>query len=173
VKLEECEPPLISTKRGAITVASVAGFLCVLSIRSLFLYASHNAETQFQPPFPSDFLSNWAVVIVSASLYACLIALYITARDWERIVVAGWFADVLLGPSKIGLPAAGAVAIRFLQTAAVGVALLAALVLVQKPYSQPLEGDVAARKPTSLTFYVFIFILPLLGMSAYFVLQLP
>jgi len=165
--------PLIRTRRCAIFVASVAGFLFALSIRSLFLYARHGGLVPFQPPFLSDVFTAWVVTIVSATLYACLIALYLIARDWERILVAGWFADVLLGPTKIGLPRNGALTIRIGQTAAVAVALLAALSLAHQPYGQPLESDVTVLERRSVAFYAFIIVTLLLGTVAYFVLQLP
>ena len=57
---------------------------------------------------------------------------YRIARGGERIVVAGWLADIVLGPVKILFSPTGALVIRYLQTATMGAAFLAALVLIRK-----------------------------------------
>ena len=135
MRFRDYQPPLIRSKRGAITVSVLTGLLFAVSIRALFLYARHGAQPRFQWPFTSELLPSWAVLTINAALYAYLlwlgIVFYRIARNGERVVVAGWVADCLLAPTKIIFPPAGALAIRYVQTAAMATAFVATLFLVR------------------------------------------
>jgi hypothetical protein len=173
VQLREYKPPLIHTRRGAITVLCFTGFLFAISIRVLFLDIWHGGRPQFQWPLTFEFLPSWAVITTNIALYAYIlwlgIVLYRIARGGERIVVAGWFADVLLGPVKILVSPAGVLAIRYVQTAAMAAAFFTALFLVRKPYSEPDENDTKAMKRGLLIVCVAIGIMLLVGALLYFV----
>jgi hypothetical protein len=173
VRFRDYKPPLIHTKRGAITVSVLTGFLFAMSIRALFLYARHGGQPQFQLPFTSEVLPSWAIVAVNLALYAYLLWLgvvfYRIARNGERVVVAGWAADFLLGPTKIIFSPAGALAIRYVQTAAMATAFMATLFLLRKPYSAPQECETRALKRGLFVMGAVIGTLLLVGMLLYFI----
>ena len=166
------EPPLIHTKRGAINVSVLTGILFAISIRALFLYTRYAGRPRFQWPFTSEVLPSWAVVTINVALYAYLLWLgvmfYRIARNGEWVVVGGWVVDFLLGPTKIIFPPAGALVIRYVQTAAMATAFVTTLFLIQKPYSAPQESETRALK-RGFVMALVIWTLLLVGMLLYFI----
>ena len=105
MRLREYKPPLIHTRRGAITVLCLTGFLFATSIRALLLIDRRGVRPQFHWPLTLDFLPNWAVTTANIALYAYLLWLgvvfYRIARGAERVVVVGSVAAILIGPAKV------------------------------------------------------------------------
>jgi hypothetical protein len=173
VRLREYKPPLIHTRRGATTVLCLTSFIFAISVRALFVYVRHGGRPQFQWPFTSGALPSWALITANAALYAYIlwmgVVFYRIARGGERIVVAGWLADILLAPITKTLPTVGASAVRYVQTAAMAAAFLAALVLVRKPYRKPEESDTRALNRRLLVFGFVVGLILLVGALVYFV----
>jgi hypothetical protein len=173
VRFRDYQPPLIHTKRGAIAVSVLTGFLFAISIRALFLYVRHGGQPRFQWPFTSQLLPSWAVIAVNLALYIYLLWLgvlfYRIARNGERVVVAGWATDFLLGPTKIIFSPAGALAVRYVQTAAMAAAFVATLLLLREPYSASQKGETRALKRGMLVMGIVIGTLLLVGMLLYFI----
>jgi hypothetical protein len=173
MRLREYKPPLIHTRRGAITAVCLTGFLFVTSIRALFLYTRHGGRPQFQWPLTFQSLPSWFEIIANVALYAYILWLgavfYRIARGGERIVVVGWLANFLIGPLKMVFSPAGAFAIRYVQTGAMAVAFLAALVLVRKPYGEPEDGDTKTLKRGLFVFSVLVIVMLLIGALIYLV----
>ena len=140
MRVAEYPPPLIHTKRGAIIIFCLTGFIFVLSVRSLFIYLRHGGRPHFEWLFNLVLLPSWANTVINVAFYGYLlwlgIALFRRARGGERIVVAGWLLDICLGPITIIFPAAGAAALRYFQTAAMTAAFLAAAFLVRKSWPE-------------------------------------
>jgi len=173
VRLRDYRPPLIHTRRGAITALCLTSFIFAISVRALLAYVRHGGRPQFQWPFASEALPNWVVVAANAALYAYILWLgvvfYRIARGGERIVVAGWLADILLGPTILVLPTAAASAVRYVQTGVMTAAFLTALVLVRKPYKAPEESATRALNRGLLVLGLAVGVMLLVGALLYFI----
>jgi hypothetical protein len=106
-------------------------------------------------------------------LYAYILWLgvvfYRIARGGERIVVAGWLADILLGPTILVLPTAAATTVRYVQTGVMAAAFLTALVLVRKPHKGPEESDTRALNRGLLVLGLTVGVMLLIGALLYFI----
>jgi hypothetical protein len=130
---------LIYSPRVAVVVLCLTGFVAAWTVygaisRSLRV-AVHNSQHNF--PWVLDLrsiLPAWAAVALNLGIYAYLLWLgvmfYRYARGKERIVVAGWFAGIFLGPIQILLPAS-ATAVDDLQAVGMIAAFLAAIYIVR------------------------------------------
>jgi len=173
VPSQEYTPPLIYTKRGAIISLCLTAFVFGLSVRALFAYVRHGGRPQFQWPFTLALLPHWANVTINIAFYAYLLWLGIAflriARGAERIVVAGWLTDVLLGPLKLIFPPIGLAALRYFQTIAMAAAFFAAVSLVRKPYRKPERNETKALKQRLIVLGIAIGVMLLAGAVLYFV----
>jgi hypothetical protein len=113
--------------------AGLTAFVFVLAIRG----ALQSGHTSYGWPSPLDlFLHGWPLVVASVLFYGYLCWLgfcFIRGTGGrERVVVLGWFADILLSPFKTLRPD-WAVTIGYVGTLGLAVALLAAVSLLLHP----------------------------------------
>jgi len=100
-------------------------------------FGSHAGHARSGWLLPLDFaLHGWSLIIANLVFYGYLCWLgFCFVRGTvgrERVVVLGWFADILLSPLKTLRPD-WAVAIGYIGTFGLAVALLAALALLLEP----------------------------------------
>lgn len=123
------EVGLIPNKIAAVAAFILTGFVATLSFRDAF----------FRSPRPShalllrDFLGlpQWVLLAINVAFYGYLVWVCILffriAQGRERAIVAGWSLGIVLFPAKYFLSTSTAAAIRYVDCAAMVVALLAAL----------------------------------------------
>jgi hypothetical protein len=129
----ENNPGLVHNRAVAVVALCLTGFVAALSFRGLFSSAQHK----------SYWLLDLRLILpiraaaINVGFYAYLLWLgvvfYRAARGKERILVAGWFVAILLGPVQILVPMFGAV-IGYLKVAGMMAAFLAAVyILINVP----------------------------------------
>ncbi len=76
-------------------------------------------------------MPTWAAAAVNLAFWAYLIwagvVFYRVAQDKERVIVAGWFTVLLLGPMKYLVSSSAAAAILYIETLGMVVAFFAAM----------------------------------------------
>jgi len=122
---------LIENTRDAVIALCLTGIVAAASFRDLLRHTQHKSFWLFDMRW---ILPTPAAVVVSLGFYAYLlwlgITFYRTARSKERLVVACWFASMVLGWIKnlVSIPAV--VPIKWVQAACMLMALLAAVDIV-------------------------------------------
>jgi hypothetical protein len=122
--------PLITTRLRAGVVVGLTAFVFVLAI----WFGSHSGHVRSGGLLPLDFLLHgWSLIIANVVFYGYLCWLgfcFVRGTEGrERVVVLGWFADILLSPLK-NLKPDWAVAIGYIGAFGLAVALLAAVSLL-------------------------------------------
>ncbi len=127
-------PTRLLTTRVRIAVAlGLTAFVLALAIRG----GLHLGRTESGSLLPFDFVLHGRALVaanIAVYLYLCWLGFWFirgTAGP-ERSFMAGWFANILLGPIETLRPQ-WAGAIRHIGTLGLGVALLAALALLLSP----------------------------------------
>jgi hypothetical protein len=136
------KPRLINTKRGAVIVLCLTGYIAALSFREVLSHSQY--KSRWLLDFDSlDFyfrVPNWAVVVVNLAFYAGLVwgavLFYRMAHGKERALVCGWVTSLFLGLiQQVGF-ASGAITADYLRALAMFVALLASVdILFRMPAS--------------------------------------
>jgi hypothetical protein len=90
---------LIDTKRAAIVVSCLTGFLMLINLRHGIAHPNKGSYWIFDTRW---FLPVRAAMMLNLILYMYLlwigIALYRAAQGKERLIVIGWFVPIFLGP---------------------------------------------------------------------------
>ena len=106
----------------------LTGFLAALSFRDAFLRPVQHAQWLLPLAF---MLPNWAGRAVNIAFYGYLlwagVLFFRFAQGKERIVVVAWFLIIMLYPVEIFGSHRAAVAIKYVEAAAMAVAFFAAL----------------------------------------------
>jgi hypothetical protein len=140
MKQPKYEPGLINSRRDAMIALCLTGLVAALNVWAVaHSFESVAHSSQHRLPWLLDLrfiLPKRPAVAVNVGIYAYLLYLgivfYRMARGKERILVAGWFFGIFLGPLQI-LPSVSAAAIDYLQTAGMLIAFVAAVsILVEK-----------------------------------------
>ncbi len=129
----EFKPGLIRSRRGALVVACLTGFVTALSFRDVLSHSRHQSHWLMD----FYFFPAWGVVTVNLMFYAYLfwlgIAFYRSAQGRERFLVGGWFLGILLFPVRLVSISAGPV-VDHVQLMGMVVAFLAAVDILLKTY---------------------------------------
>src|SRR6266481_2761263 len=124
----ELKPRLIHNKRGALIALCLTGFVAALSFRDVLSHSQHKSHWLVDLHF---ILPTWAVAGVNLGFYAYILWLgvvfYRIAQGKERVLVAGWFACVILGQIQNLVSPSAAAAIDYVQAIGMVVACLAAV----------------------------------------------
>src|SRR5580765_1395692 len=97
------KPRLIHTKRGAVIVLCLTGYVAALSFREVLSRSQHKSRWLLDFYFLDFYfrVPNWAVVVVNLAFYAGLawvaVSFYRMARGKERALVCGWVTSLFLG----------------------------------------------------------------------------
>jgi hypothetical protein len=139
------KPGLIHTRRDAVIALCLTGFVAALTVWNAVSRSFRGVvyRSQHSLPWVIDLrfmLPARAAVAVNVAFYIYLlylgVAFYRMAQGKERILVAGWFVGIFLGPVQI-LASVSAATIAYLQSAGILVALVAAVyILVNVPATE-------------------------------------
>jgi hypothetical protein len=134
----KCKPGLIHNRRDAVIALCLTGFVAALTVWGAVsrFFQGVVYRSQHGLPWVLDLrfmLPTRAAVAVNVGFYAYLLYLgvgfYRMAQGKERILVAGWFFGIFLGPLQV-LASVSAAAIDYLQTAGMLVAFVAAVYIL-------------------------------------------
>ena len=129
------KPGLIQNRRDAVIALCLTGFVAALTVwdavsrsfQGLFYRSQHTLPWLLDLRF---MLPTRAAVAVNVGFYAYLLYLgvvfYRMAQGEERVLVAGWFVGIFLGPVQI-LTSVSAAAVDYLQATGMLVAFVAAV----------------------------------------------
>jgi hypothetical protein len=125
--------PIITTRLRAGVAVGLTAFVFSLAI----WYGLHPSHARSGWPLPLNFVLRGRSLIIANLIfygYLCWLGFCFVRGTMgrERVVVLGWFADILLSPLKALRPD-WAVAIGHIGTFGLAVALLAALALLLEP----------------------------------------
>jgi hypothetical protein len=129
------KPGLIHNRRDAVIALCLTGFVATLSVWDAVSRSFHGVvyRSQHRLPWLLDLrfmLPTRAAVAVNVGFYAYLfylgIVFYRMAQGKERVLVAGWFVGIFLGPVQI-LALVSAAAVNYVQAAGMAVAFVAAV----------------------------------------------
>jgi hypothetical protein len=132
------KPGLIHTRRDAVIALCLAGFVAALTVRNALSRSLQGVVYRSQNGLPwvidlRFMLPAWAAVTVNVGFYIYLlylgVAFYRMAQGKERILVAGWFVGIFLGPVQL-LASVSAATIAYLQSAGILVAFIAAVYIL-------------------------------------------
>jgi len=105
-------PRLIHSTRAAVVAFVLTGFVAGLTFRDVFFRSADGTRWLFPVFFTQP---RWAFLSIQLAFYGYLLWLcfvfFRAAQGKERVIVAGWFAVILLTPIEtfISRPAAGAI----------------------------------------------------------------
>jgi uncharacterized membrane protein len=106
----------------------LTGFVAAQAFREMLSHSQHKSSWLVDLHF---MLPTWAVAGVNLGFYAYLLWLgvvfYRVAQGKERVLVAGWYTVILLGPIQNIVSGSAAVAIDHVQAIGMLVAFLAAV----------------------------------------------
>jgi hypothetical protein len=131
---QERRPGLIRDRLDASIAVCCTGFITALSLRDAFSGAPHKPHWLF----PLDFtrLPIAVVAIVNVAFYMGLVwgflSVYRNAQSKERILVVGWFNEILLSPFQGFLSTPAAAAIGWIKAAGMVAASIAAVMIMLK-----------------------------------------
>src|SRR6202453_2312511 len=117
------KPGLIQNRRDAVIALCLTGFVAALTVWGAVSRSFHGVvyRSQHRLPWLLDLrfmLPTRAAVAVNVGFYAYLfylgIVFYRMAQGKERVLVAGWFVGIFLGPVQI-LALVSAAAVDYLQ----------------------------------------------------------
>jgi hypothetical protein len=134
VSHREYKAGLIRTRRSAGIALGLTCFITILSFRALFSHVPHKPHWLVSFDFVQ--LPVWVVAIVNLAFYVYLlwwgVVFYRKAQDKERIVVAGWFNVILLGPVQTLVSTPAVAAIQWVKAAGMAAASFAAAYMLLK-----------------------------------------
>jgi hypothetical protein len=132
------KPGLIHNKREAVIALCLTGFVAATTVWGAVSRSFHGAayRSLHKLPWLLDLrfmLPTRAALAVNVGFYAYLfylgVAFYRMAQGKERVLVAGWFVGIFLGPVQI-LVSVPAAAIDYMQAAGMMGAFLAAVYIL-------------------------------------------
>ena len=121
---------LVTNRLGAVVALGLTAYVFALAVKGTL----HLGRTASGWLLPLDFLLHgWALQAANIAFYGWLcwaaVSFLRATRGPERVLVAGWCANILLAPLEVLLPS-WRMAIRYAGTFGLGVALIAALLLL-------------------------------------------
>jgi uncharacterized membrane protein YecN with MAPEG domain len=129
---------LIQTRGGAVIALCLTGFVAALTVWGAVSRSFQGVayRSQHRLPWLLDFrslLPTRAEVAINVGLYVYLfylgVAFYRMAQAKERVLVAGWFVGIFLGPVQI-LASVSATAVDCVRAAGMLVAFVAAVYIL-------------------------------------------
>ena len=132
---------IIPNRFTAIIAVLFTGYVAALAVRAAFAQSPHH----FHWILPLDYmLPPRAVWVANVAIYVCLfylcIALPLSLRGKERVLVTGWAPGVLLSPIQGVVSASLAAAIQYVKALSIVIAFVAAVLIL-------LEGPGSANAP--------------------------
>ena len=136
----EFKSGLIHNRRDAVIALCLTGFVAALTVWDVVSRSFQGAVYPSQQKLPwlldlRFMLPPRAAVAVNVGLYAYLfylgVVFYRMSQGKERVLVAGWFAGILLGPVQI-LPSVSAAVVDYAQSAGMVVAFIAAVYILRE-----------------------------------------
>jgi hypothetical protein len=137
------KPGLIHTKRDAVIALCLTGFVAALTVWNAVSRSFRGVAYRSQHGLPwildlRFMLPTRAAVAVNVGFYIYLlylgVAFYRMAQGKERILVAGWFVGIFLGPVQL-LASVSAATIDYLQSAGILVAFVAAVYILVEMFA--------------------------------------
>jgi hypothetical protein len=124
------KPGLIRDRRKAVIGLALTGLVAAMTFRAAFSHSPHHSHWLL----PLDFLlPAWALWAVNVAFYAYLLWLCVVffrvAIGKERVLVAGWFLLILLGPIQSLVSTSAATAVEYIKAVSIAVAFVAVLLL--------------------------------------------
>lgn len=138
----EARPRLIHSTRAAVVALVLTGFVAGLTFRDVFFRSAHRRGWLFPVLFAQR---GWVFSSIQLVFYGYLLWLCVVffrgAQGKERVIVAGWFAVILLSPIETFISRPAAVAISYVEAFGIGAAFLAALDILLRCRSNRQPGQ--------------------------------